>query len=165
MTTPTVIILMGVSGVGKTTIGRRLAADLRWDFLDGDDYHPPANVAKMARGEPLTDADRAPWLDSLHDLIADRLAANQPAVLAASALRETYRQRLLAGKPGATIVYLRGDFDLIQRRLKRRSGHYMPPALLQSQFDALEPPANAVTVDVAQHPAAIVRDIRVALGI
>jgi gluconokinase len=162
---PTVIILMGVSGAGKTTIGRRLASALGWDFLDGDDFHPPANVAKMARGEPLDDADRAPWLDRLHDLIAARLAAHQPAILACSALKETYRQRLLAGNPGATIVYLRGDFDLIHRRLNRRTGHYMPPALLQSQFDALEPPATALTVDAAASPAAIVRHIRRALGV
>ncbi|MDT8306447.1 MAG: gluconokinase [Anaerolineae bacterium] len=165
MTPPRVIILMGVSGAGKTTIGRRLAAALGWDFLDGDDYHPPANVAKMGRGEPLTDADRIPWLDRLHDLIARRLAADEPAVLAASALKETYRQRLLAANPGATIVYLRGDYDLIQRRLKHRTGHYMPSALLHSQFAALEPPANALTVDVAQPPAAIIRHIRTALGV
>lgn len=165
MTAPTVIILMGVSGAGKTTIGRHLAAALGWDFLEGDDLHPPANVAKMARGEPLDDADRAPWLDRLHALIARRLAGNEPAVLACSALKGTYRQRLLAGNPGATIVYLKGDYDLIHSRLKRREGHYMPPALLRSQFAALEPPGDVLTVDVAQPPAAIVRRIRTALGV
>jgi gluconokinase len=165
MTAPRVIILMGVSGAGKTTIGRLLAADLGWEFLDGDDLHPPQNVAKMASGKPLTGADRSPWLDRLHDLIAKRLATHQPAVLAASLLKEEYRQRVLAGNPGAAIVYLRGDSDLIHRRLRQRSGHYMPAALLQSQFAALEPPADAVTVDVAFPPTAIVRDIQAALGL
>jgi gluconokinase len=162
---PTVIIVMGVSGAGKTTIGRQLAEALGWEFLDGDAFHPPENVAKMARGEPLTDADRAPWLDRLHDLIAQRLADSEPAVLAASALKRAYRQRLLVDHPAVALVYLQGDHDLIDRRLNRRKGHYMPAALLQSQFAALEPPVEAVTVDIGQPPAALVQQIRLALEI
>jgi gluconokinase len=165
MTAPTVIILMGVAGAGKTTIGRRLAAALGWEFLDGDDFHPPANVAKMARGEPLSDADRASWLDRLHDLIAGRLASGKPAVLAASALKRTYRQRLLAGHPGVSIVYLHAGYDQLYHRLTRRRDHYMPPALLQSQFDTLEPPRRALAVDATQSPDAIVRHIRTALDL
>jgi gluconokinase len=162
---PTVIILMGVSGAGKTTIGRQLAEALGWEFLDGDAFHPPANVARMSRGEPLTDADRAPWLERLHELIAQRLDTEEPVVLAASALKRDYRRRLHAGHPRVAFVFLRGDHDLIQRRLNRRRDHYMPSALLQSQFAALEPPEDALTVDITQTPAAIVREIRAALGI
>lgn len=162
---PTVIILMGVSGAGKTTVGRLLAADLGWEFLDGDAFHPPENVAKMARGEPLTDADRLPWLDRLHDLIAQRLANDEPLVLASSALKRDYRRRLLVDHRGVALVFLRGDYDLLHRRLSRRRGHYMPAALLPSQFAALEPPAGALTFDVAQPPAAIVRQIRAALDV
>jgi gluconokinase len=162
---PTVIIVMGVSGAGKTTIGRRLARALGWPFFDGDAFHPPENVARMARGEPLTDADRAPWLDRLHELIARRLSAEEPAVLATSALKRAYRQRLHADHPAVALVFLQGNYDLIYRRLSRRHGHYMPAALLQSQFAALEPPEEAVTVDVGQPPAALVQQIRLALEI
>lgn len=162
---PGVIILMGVSGAGKTTIGRRLAAALGWTFFDADDFHPPENVARMARGEPLTDADRAPWLDRLHDLVAQRLATGEPAVLAASALKREYRERLLAGDPGVVLVFLQGEYKLIYRRLSQRKDHYMPAALLQSQFAALEPPHDALVVDIDQPPAAIVRQIRTALEI
>jgi gluconokinase len=162
---PTIIIVMGVSGAGKTTVGRQLAEALGWEFLDGDDFHPPANVARMARGEPLTDADRDPWLDRLQAFIAQRLAAGEPAVLAASALKRDYRRRLHTGDRRVALVFLRGDYDLIQSRLGRRRDHYMPPALLKSQFATLEPPEDALAIDIAQTPAAIVREIRAALGV
>jgi gluconokinase len=154
------IILFGVTGAGKTTIGLLLAAELGWPFYDADDFHPAANVEKMRQGIPLTDADRRPWLDSLHDLIQTALTENKPGVLACSALKESYRQYLYVNE-GVRYVYLRGDFDLIQRRLSNRVGHYMNPALLRSQFEALEEPRDDETiVSVDQPPAGIVQEIR-----
>lgn len=142
-------IVMGVSGCGKSTVGRRLAARLGWEFYDADDFHPPENVAKMATGTPLDDDDRHPWLVTLHDLIAASLAADKPGVLACSALKESYRQTLLKNNTDAQIVYLKGSFELIQSRMQARSGHYMKPEMLQSQFDALEEPAGALTVSIS----------------
>ncbi len=154
------IILFGVTGAGKTTIGLLLAAELGWPFYDADDFHPAANVEKMRQGIPLTDADRKPWLDSLHHLIKTSLDEGKPGILACSALRESYREYLQVGD-GVEYVYLRGDFDLIQQRLAGRVGHYMNPALLRSQFDALEEPGHGATiVPVDQPPAAIVAEIR-----
>jgi gluconokinase len=142
-------ILMGVSGCGKTTVGKLLATRLGWGFYDADDYHPPANIAKMAAGIPLDDDDRTPWLAALHDLISSCLSDNRPGVLACSALKERYRQVLLAGNDGVQIVYLKGTLELIQARMTARLGHYMKPAMLQSQFDTLEEPTEAITVDIA----------------
>ena len=145
---PCFLIVMGVSGSGKTAVGKALAAELGWEFYDADDFHPPENIAKMERGIPLNDDDRSPWLAVLHDLIASCLKASLPGVLACSALKESYRQMLLAGNPAVQIVYLKGSYDLILSRMSIRSGHYMKPALLQSQFAALEEPRNALTVDI-----------------
>jgi gluconokinase len=136
---------MGVSGAGKTTIGRSLAGELGWPFLDGDDFHPPQSVAKMAAGVALDDADRWPWLDSLNQ----QLKQQESAVLACSALKESYRQRLTRGVGQFRFVYLHGSFELIAARLAQRRHRYMPAALLRSQFEALEPPAQAIAVDVA----------------
>ncbi len=159
------IILFGVTGAGKTTIGLLLAAELGWPFYDADDFHPAANVEKMRQGIPLTDADRTPWLESLHDLIKTSLDEGKPGVLACSALKESYREYLDVGE-GVEYVYLRGDFALIQQRLAGRVGHYMNPALLRSQFDALEEPRRGETIiSVNQPPAAIVGDIRRELGV
>ena len=158
-----IIIIMGVASSGKTTVGKALAARLGWDFYDADDFHPPANIEKMAGGIPLTDADRLPWLASLHDLIASRLASARPAVLACSALKESYRQALLAGNPGVQMVYLKGDYDLLLARIQDRSGHYMKPAMLQSQFEALEEPSDALIVDISLSVAAQVDHITAAL--
>ena len=152
-------IVMGVSGSGKTSIGRSLAEHLGWDFYDADDFHPPANVTKMASGVPLDDADRAPWLAALHDLISSSLKADRPGVLACSALKARYRQQLMDGNPGVQIVYLKGSYDLIWSRMEKRADHYMKPQMLRSQFDALEEPVNALTVDISGSVDEIVRAI------
>jgi gluconokinase len=143
------LIVMGVSGSGKTSVGKGLAASLGWDFYDADDFHPPDNVAKMANGISLDDSDRAPWLAALHDLIASSLEQNKPGVLACSALKERYRQQLMTGHDSVQLVYLKGSYDLIWSRMLARKEHYMKPHMLQSQFDTLEEPANALTVEIS----------------
>jgi gluconokinase len=155
-----IVVVMGVSGVGKTTIGQALAAELGWRYLDADDYHPAANVAKMAAGTPLQDEDRWPWLDRLNQALKDF----DDAVLGCSALKESYRRRLSAGLKDVRIVYLRGEFDLLRARAEGRKHRYMPASLLQSQFDTLEPPVGAIEVDVAQPVEACVRQILTSLG-
>jgi gluconokinase len=158
------LIMMGVSGCGKTTVGQTLAENLGWDFYDADDFHPQKNIEKMANGIPLNDSDRAPWLASLHDLISNKLEADQPGVLACSALKERYRQKLLDGNQDVQIVYLKGSYDLIWSRMKDRTDHYMKPKMLESQFEALEEPANALTVDIAKPVDEIVDDILNRMG-
>ena len=151
---------MGVSGVGKTTIGAALAAELGWRFMDADDYHPPENVAKMAAGIPLQDADRWPWLENMNRA----MKGEENAVLACSALKEAYRQRLSNGLRDVRIVYLHGAFELLQARIAGRKHRYMPASLLQSQFDTLEPPAEAISIDVAAPVGDCVARIRRELG-
>ena len=153
------IVVMGVSGSGKTSVGKALAEDLGWDFYDADDFHPPENIAKMANGIPLDDSDRAPWLAALHDLISASLKASRPGVLACSALKEHYRQRLLEGNDHVQLVYLEGNFDLIWSRMIVRKDHYMKPAMLQSQFEALEEPTSAWTIDISRSVRDIVQEI------
>jgi len=143
------IVVMGVAGCGKTSVGRALAEHLGWDFYDADDFHPPENVAKMASGIPLVDSDRLPWLAALHDLISSCLKRGRPGVLACSALKERYRRHLLEGNDHVQLLYLKGSYDLIWSRLEKRTDHYMKPHMLQSQFDALEEPTNAITVDIS----------------
>ena len=152
------VVLMGVCGCGKTTIGRALADELGWEFLDADEYHPEANVAKMAAGVALTDDDRWPWLDRLSRQLRALHASGQNAVLACSALRQIYRDRLAASGE-LKWVYLKGDASTIEPRLASRRGHYMPPSLLASQFAALEEPAAAVVVDIRQSIATQVAQI------
>jgi len=159
-----VIVLMGVTGSGKTTVGFALAESLHWQFVDADDFHSPANVAKMQAGIPLDDSDRVPWLASLHNAVESWLQKNSNVVLACSALKQAYRGQLLVS-PEVRLVYLRGDSGLISRRLSERQGHYMDPALLPSQFAALEEPQDALVVDVHAAVPEIVAYIRKALTI
>jgi len=140
-----IAVVMGVSGAGKTAIGEALARELGWRFIDADDYHPEANVAKMAASEPLDDSNRWPWLDRLNAILRDE----QDAVLACSALKERYRARLAKGLDHIQWIHLKGEFDLIRSRLLQRQHRYMPASLLESQFAALEPPLRAITVDVS----------------
>jgi gluconokinase len=155
-----IVVVMGVSGAGKTTIGELLAARLHCRFLDADQFHPAANVEKMAAGTPLTDADRWPWLQDLNR----KLREEETAVLACSALRESYRNVLAQGLTDCRLVHLRGSIELIRARLKQRQHRYMPASLLESQFAALEPPAGAISIDVGQAPERCVDGILAALG-
>ncbi|HBY09401.1 MAG TPA: gluconate kinase [Chloroflexi bacterium] len=156
---PQAVVLMGVSGCGKTSVGAELSRILGWPFFDGDDFHPPENVAKMAVGIPLNDDDRAPWLANLHDLIAEHLRRGQSVLLACSALKQKYRTQLAAGNPGTVFVHLKGDFDLIFGRMQARAGHYMKAEMLRSQFATLEEPTEALTVDINQNLDRIVVEI------
>ena len=156
---PPFIILMGVSGSGKTSVGKALAEHLGWAFYDADDFHPPENVAKMANGIALNDSDRAPWLAALHDLISASLQADRPGVLACSALKASYRQQLLHGNDRVQVVYLMGSYDLIWSRMAERKEHYMKPDMLKSQFVALEQPTDALTIDISKPVNDIVREI------
>ncbi len=154
------LLVTGVAGSGKTTVGRLLAAELHWPYPEADDFHSAANKAKMARGVPLDDQDRAPWLAAIHDAMAAHLARGEPAVVTCSALKEQYRRTLLAGLDGVGLVFLRGERSLLLSRLQGRSGHYMKPAMLDSQLEILEPPAQALALDVHEPPAALVAAIR-----
>jgi carbohydrate kinase (thermoresistant glucokinase family) len=157
---PRVLLLMGVSGSGKTTVGRLLAASLGWTFTDADDFHPPANVAKLSAAIPLTDDDRAPWLANVRRHIDTRLAARENTVLACSALKSSYRDLLLNDPGCVKLIHLKGSPELLATRLAGRSGHFAPPALLASQLSALEEPRYALTLDIAPDPDVLVASIR-----
>jgi gluconokinase len=159
-----IIVLMGVTGAGKTTVGRLLAEDLGWTFYDADDFHSQANVEKMRCGEPLTDEDRVAWLESLEQLIRDKLRSESNIVLACSALKASYRSYLLIDEQ-VRLVYLKGTRSLIQARLTERRGHYMNPSLFESQFATLEEPEQAIIIDAAASPDDIVATIRERIGI
>ena len=153
------ILIMGVTGSGKTTIGTLLAAAMGWSFYDADDFHTSGNVRKMASGVPLTDEDRGPWLEELRKLISHHHERGDNGVLACSALKETYR-RTLSADADVAVVYLRAHADLIRSRLDSRTGHYMPPRLIESQFLDLEEPNDAIMVDAAWPPEQTVEAIR-----
>jgi len=154
-----IVIVMGTTGSGKTTIGSLLAKRLGWEFADGDDFHLPANVEKMKHGIPLTDADREPWLKALHDKIAEWNTEKGNVVLACSALKQSYRDELRAS-PDVKFVYLKGSYELFSQRVLARKGHFAKQDLLASQFATLEEPTDAITVDAASPPEQIVSEVR-----
>jgi gluconokinase len=156
---------MGVTGAGKTTIGRALATSLGWEFHDGDDLHSEANKRKMHQGIALDDADRAPWLRALRKLIEAMLTEGRDGVVACSALKQSYRDQLVVDRNSVKLVYLKVSEQVIAERLRKRSGHFMNPDLLQSQFDTLQEPADAIVVDASVAPEAIVNAIRARLGL
>ncbi|MEG4810573.1 gluconokinase [Microcoleus sp. F8-D3] len=158
-----ITIVMGVSGSGKTTVGKLLAQSLNWDFSDADDFHPSANIEKMSRGIPLEDADRLPWLLQLQAAIDRWLLENQNVVLACSALKASYREMLCRDQQRMKIVYLKGSFELLAARLKSRENHYMKADLLLSQLDTLEEPEDAIIIDASQPLEVILRQIRIHL--
>lgn len=168
-TPPRVVVVMGPSGAGKTTIGRALAESLGWAYLEADDYHSAASVTKMAGGSPLDDVDRAPWLAGLERLVAGILAEGGHGVLACSALKRRYRAALVpVGAPSWAVrfVYLSVPLAVLRARLEHREHHFMPPSLLPSQLAALEPPTGSgLTVDGTRRPAEVVRLVRAALGL
>ena len=160
-----IVIIFGVSGAGKTTIGKLLAREIGWRFIEADDFHSVTNIEKMRSGHPLTDEDRWPWLERLRQQIETSLAARENAVLACSALKRTYRDHLRVSE-AVRFVFLRGDYVLVEKQLRSRHGHFMNPALLQSQFDDLEEPRpdeNVLTVELGRRQEKIVEEIEAKL--
>ena len=165
---PQILLVMGVSGSGKSTVGAMLAGRLRWAYAEADDFHPAANVTKMHAGVQLTDDDRWPWLSAIAEWMDTQAAAGQPAVVTCSALKRRYRDFLRAGRPYIQLIYLDGDRDLIARRMAARQGHFFPARLLDTQFSELEPPRpgeHALTVAAAATPGQIVDEILRKLGL
>jgi gluconokinase len=162
-----VIVVIGVSGAGKTTVGRALADLLEWPFVDADDLHPPANIAKMARNEPLTDADREPWLGAVRERIATADAENEPLVIACSALKRAYRKTLSDGLGAVRFVYLHVPRAQLDERLRHRAGHFAGPGLVASQLATLEEPSaeEALTLDATQPHDVLTQQIRAALDL
>jgi gluconokinase len=164
--TPSIAVVMGVAGAGKTTVGERLAERLDWEFIEGDRLHPPKNVAKMQSGRPLTDADREPWLAAVARAVDAWRIAGACGVVTCSALKRDYRRRIIGDRAGVHLVYLDGSRELIAERLAVRQGHFMPANLLDSQFAALEPPGpdeSPITIAIDQPVDRIVRQIAAAL--
>jgi gluconokinase len=159
-----IVIVMGVVGAGKTTVGRLLATQLEWEFADADDFHPPSNVEKIRRGIPLGDEDRGPWLEQLRLAILRWSASSSNVVLACSALKRAYRSKL-AVTPEVCFVYLKGTTELIAHRLRARHGHFADEQILASQIADLEEPENALTIGIAATPEQIVAEIRKSLGL
>ena len=162
MPNPVVVVVMGVAGVGKTTVAKLLAEALHCDFLEGDELHPPANVAKMRSGTPLSDADRLPWLQRIAEAIDAWRAADRSGVVACSALKRRYRDILIGSRQGVRLVYLEGSRELVRSRLASRTAHFMPAALLDSQFDDLEAPGadeRPIVANVGESPANVAASI------
>jgi gluconokinase len=153
-----IVIIMGTTGAGKTTIGTMLAAQLKWEFADADTFHPPANIDKMSHGIALNDADRAPWLEAMRNAILEWIAAGKNVVLACSALKRAYRDELRPS-PQVKIVYLKGNYALFAERIRHRHGHFAGEQILAGQFADLEEPEDAITIDAAQNPEQIVAEI------
>jgi gluconokinase len=160
------IVLTGVSGTGKTTVGRDLAAALGWSFRDADAFHSAANIAKMSAGIPLEDADRAPWLQAIHDYLVNALAHGENTVVTCSALKRRYRAELQVDPAQVTLIFLSATYEVLLQRLESRQGHFMKANMLKSQLEDLEPPtADELVVDVDRPPAAIVQAIRKECGV
>jgi gluconokinase len=159
-----IIVITGVTGSGKTTIGKLLASELRWKFYEGDDFHPLVNIEKLRRGEPLSDQDRLPWLTGIRDAIRAAIDQGQNAVIACSALKESYR-RMLRISPEVILVHLEANPELIEKRLKQRIGHFMNRRLVRSQFETLEEPQAALQIDAGLTPKEIVASIRSRLSL
>jgi gluconokinase len=155
---------MGTAGSGKTTVGELLAGQLGWEFADGDNFHSPASIEKMTRGVPLDDQDRIPWLDAIREAMEQWNAQRRNVVLACSALKKSYRERLQISS-AARLVYLKGTYDLLRERLQARKGHYATEQILTSQFADLEEPAGAIAIDVARSPEEIVAELRKQLAL
>ena len=159
-----IILVMGTTGAGKTTEGKIIAQKLRWDFLDADDFHPPANIEKMKHGMPLTDADRAPWLANIHLRLQQLAADKKDAVLACSALKQSYRETLAVGLD-MRIVYLRGTYEQMRQHILARHGHFAGESILAGQFADLEEPSDALTLDVAGTPETLANHAIEGLGL
>jgi carbohydrate kinase (thermoresistant glucokinase family) len=165
---PLVVVLMGVSGSGKSTVGAEMSRLLGWPFRDADSFHPPANIEKMSRSVPLTDDDRWPWLDAIGAWIGERLESGEPGIVSCSALKRAYRTRIAARRPGVRLVYLLGSQEMIASRLAGRQGHFMPASLLASQFAVLEEPGpeeRALVVGIAMPPRYMAGTIIEKLGL
>jgi gluconokinase len=160
-----IMILMGVTGSGKTTIGQILSRDLGWEFHDGDSFHPSSNIAKMKQGIPLNDEDRLPWLLAIQEFMKQCLERNRNVIIACSALKKAYRDILMVGSPGVYLVHLKGEIGLIRERMEARQGHFMNPKLVDSQFATLEEPSEGLSVDVQKTPEEIASFIRESLKI
>jgi gluconokinase len=159
-----IVLIMGVAGSGKTTIGKLLAESLEWEFQDADDFHSPVNIEKMRLGIPLDDADRIPWLQDIRNAIAQWLQENRNVVLACSALKASYRQFLVGDRDDIKVVYLKGSNEIIQNRLQERINHFMSEKLLNSQFNTIEEPENAIHIDISQPPKEIVNLLKTIFG-